>query len=398
MLPPLHRAQREIADLAVRFAVVAAGRRVGKSRLGSALCIATAAMRRRAWWVAPTYPMASIGWRMLRRLAVQIPYARIKEQDRMILFPGDGFVQVRSADNPDSLRGEGLDLTVIDECAFVVERAWTEALRPALSDRRGRALFISTPKGRNWFHRLYEYAATAGDPEWGAWRFSSYDNPFLDPAEIETAKKTLPERVFRQEYLAEFLEDGAGVFRNVLACVEQDRTISVPQAGRVYVAGIDFGRSEDYTVLCVFDVESGRCVFVDRFNTLEWTTQLVRIKAAAQTWRLQALIAERNSIGDPIISELRKSGVPVVPFLTTNATKQVLVDQLALAFEQKALTIPNEEFLINELLAFEGRTLPSGMTRYAAPEGMHDDGVIGLALGWHACLRQIGRKARQYEG
>jgi hypothetical protein len=194
-LPKLHKGQREVWNHPARFKVMACGRRWGKSRLGSLLCIAVASQEGRAWWVGPTYPVASVGWRMIRRIAVQIPGVQIRESERMIVMPGGGTVQVKSADNPDSLRGEGLNFVVIDECAFVKEDAWTDALRPALADRKGGALFISTPKGHNWFWRLWH---SANGADWKAWRFTSYDNPFLDGKEIDAARSQLPERTFSQ--------------------------------------------------------------------------------------------------------------------------------------------------------------------------------------------------------
>jgi len=155
-LPALHAAQAEIRDSEARFRVVAAGRRFGKTLLGSALCIAVAARGGRTWWVAPSYKMAAVGWRGIRQLAAQIPLTQVHKVRMLVTLPSGGTVQVRSADDPQSLRGEGLDFCVLDECAFMREEAWAEALRPALSDRQGGAMFISTPKGRNWFWRLYQ--------------------------------------------------------------------------------------------------------------------------------------------------------------------------------------------------------------------------------------------------
>ncbi len=195
LLPPLHSGQRGIAEHPARFRVLACGRRWGKTRLGAALCVAVGLHRGRAWWVAPSYKMAAVGWRLVRQLGQQVPGAQIKQADQMVLMPNGGTVQVRSADDPQSLRGEGLDFVVMDECAFIQEAAWTEALRPALSDRLGRALFISTPKGRNWFWRAWSRGQEGGH-EWASWRFPTASNPFIAASEIEAARESLPERVF----------------------------------------------------------------------------------------------------------------------------------------------------------------------------------------------------------
>lgn len=381
-LPPLHHWQRVIADDRTRFQVAACGRRFGKTRLGAARCIMTAGRGGRAWWVAPTYKTSEVGWRLIRRMAAQIPGADVKRVDRMVTLPSGGEIQVRSADNPDSLRGEGLDFVVVDECAFILEEAWQEALRPALSDRKGGALFISTPKGRNWFWRLWQRCIDEHDPEWRGWQLPTAANPYIDPAEIEAARLGLPERVFAQEYLAAFLEDGGGVFRRVMEAATAD-----PQDGAIggheYVFGVDWGRSSDFSCIIVLDVTLSAVVALDRFNQIDYSIQLGRLTALYERFRPRAIVAEANSMGQPLIEQLRNSGLPVVPFTTTAASKQVGVDALALAFERGALRIPADPVLIAELQAYEAERLPSGMLRYGAPDGMHDDTVIALMLAWH---------------
>lgn len=211
-LPPLHPGQQAVAASTARFRVVVAGRRWGKTRLAATVAVAEALQGRRCWWVAPTFPLATIGWRMLRSLARQVPGAEVRESERIIALPGGGFVQCKSADNPDSLRGEGLDLAVIDETAYVAAEAWTEALRPALADRRGRALFISTPGGLNWFHDLYQAAVRDTTGEWAAWHFRTADNPHIATEELEAARRSMPSRAYEQEIEARFLTNGGAVF------------------------------------------------------------------------------------------------------------------------------------------------------------------------------------------
>ena len=375
--PELHPGQREVWNDKARFHVLACGRRWGKSRLGSLLCLRVAINGGRAWWVAPSYPVASVGWRMIRRLAVQIPQTTIRESDRLVTLANGGMIQVKSADNPDSLRGEGLDYVVIDECAFVREAAWTEALRPALADRRGGALFISTPKGRNWFWRLWH---NADNVEWRAWRFTSYDNPFILPSEIDAARAGLPERIYQQEFMAEFIDDAGGVFRRVMdaATAPGDAT---PQPGQQYIYGIDWGKSNDWTVITILD-SAGVMVAMDRFNQIDYQVQLGRLDALVRRWPPATIIAERNSMGEPLIEQLQRVGLPVQPFQTTNATKTSALDALTLAFERGEIRILPDSVLIAELQAYEMERLPSGLLRYSAPDGMHDDCVMSLAMAW----------------
>jgi len=144
--------------------------------------------------------MAAVGWRGIRQLAAQIPLTQVHKVRMLVTLPSGGTVQVRSADDPQSLRGEGLDFCVLDECAFMREEAWAEALRPALSDRQGGAMFISTPKGRNWFWRLYQRGQDEHETDWASWQRPTSENPYIAASEIADARHDLPERIFAQEY------------------------------------------------------------------------------------------------------------------------------------------------------------------------------------------------------
>jgi phage FluMu gp28-like protein len=356
----------------------------GKTRLGALLCLSTGLQRGRAWWVAPSYKMAHVGWRLVTQLAAQIPGAEIKRADQVVALPGGGVVQVRSADNPQALRGEGLDFLVMDECAFIQEAAWAEALRPALSDRLGRALFISTPKGRNWFWRLFVRGQDAGS-EFQSWQFPTATNPYIAASEIEAARQSLPERIFQQEYLAMFLDDAGAVFRRVVEAATATEQAE-PVAGHRYVIGVDWAQQYDFTVLTVVDMATREVVLVDRFNQVDYVIQSNRLKALYQRFKPDQVIAEFNSIGQPIIERLQREGLPVAPFTTTNASKTAAIDALALAFEQSDIRIPNDPALIGELQAYEMERLPSGLRRFGAPEGMHDDMVMSLALAWQGVV------------
>jgi hypothetical protein len=315
-------------------------------------------------------------------MASKIPGAEIRRVDRQIFLPGGGEVSVRSADNPDSLRGEGLDFLVIDECAFVTEEAWTEALRPALSDRLGRAMFISTPKGRNWYWRIWRRGQEESGSEWMSWRFPTSANPYIDPAEIEAARQMLPEATFRQEYLAEFIEDAGSVFRNIRACIAAPP--DGPAPGHWYVMGVDWAQSHDFTALVVMDAAARQVVEIDRFNQIGWDVQRGRLAAMAARWGVAAIVAEQNSMGGPNIEALQREGLPVYAFQTTNQSKQNIMVALQLAFERREIGIPDDPVLISELEAYEATRLPSGRWRYEAPAGMHDDTVIALALALEA--------------
>jgi len=376
-----HAGQLEVHNSDARFKVLSAGRRWGKTRLGVNECLDAASKGGRAWWVSPSYKTSEVGWRPLRQLARRIPGAEVKLVDRSVALPGGGFVAVRSADNPDSLRGEGLDFVVMDECAFMQREAWTEAIRPALSDRLGRALFISTPKGRNWFWEIYQ-RGVQGEEGWQAWTFPTAANPFIQASEIEAARRDLPEIIFRQEYLAEFVDDQGGVFRRVQEAAVLDPR--EPETNRQYVAGVDVASSVDFTVVTVLDAETKEMVYLDRFNRVDYPVLIDRLESVYHRYNLTSMTVEANSIGRPVIDELVKRGLAIVAFTTTSATKQAVIQSLQAAFENAQIKVLNNPVLIGELLSFESKRAPSGSFTYSAPDGMHDDCVMSLAIAWNA--------------
>jgi len=348
------------------------------------MCIATAIEGGRSWWVAPTYKVANVGWRLATRLCLKIPGAIIRRGEKSIQFPDGGEFWVRSADNPDSLVGEGLDMVVIDECALIKEDAWIQSLRPALSDRKGKAIFISTPRGHNWFWRVWQRGNDSSFPTWKSWRFPTTDNPYIDDAEIEAARHDMPDRTFRQEYNAEFIDDAGGIFRMVTeAATAESQTQAID--GHQYIFGIDWAYSVDFTVVAVVNVTTRSLVHYDRFNGVDYTTQRGRIAGLAKRFKPISIIAESNAMGQPNNEELRKTIghlVTVTDFHTSNTTKASIIQSLAGAFERGDIKIINDAVLIGELQAYEGKRLEGGRVKYSAPSGMHDDTVIALALAW----------------
>ena len=379
--PHLHAGQLEVHRDPSRFKVLAAGRRWGKTRLGVNECIGVAIEGKRAWWVSPSYRTSEVGWRPLRQLSRKIPGTEIRLADRMVLFPGGGFVAIRSADNPDSLRGEGLDFVVMDECAFMQPEAWSEAIRPALSDRLGKALFISTPRGRNFFWDLYRRGGV--DPDWASFTYPTSANPYIQPSEIEAARAELPEIIFNQEYLAEFVDSEGAVFRRVHdAAILQP--LEQPLEGHQYSAGVDVAAAVDYTVITVLDVNTREMVALDRFNRVDYPVLEDRLLATYRKWHLDGMVVESNSIGAPVIDHLREHDINIIPFTTTNTTKHDIIQRLQSAFEHGLIHIIDNPILVGELLSYESKRTPSGNYTYSAPEGQHDDCVMSLAFAWYS--------------
>ena len=381
-----HKGQAEVHASTARFRVLACGRRWGKTRLGVNECLDVASKGGRAWWIAPSYKMSEVGWRPLRKMGTMIG-AEVRKVDRQIVLPGGGDVTVRSADNPDSLRGEGLDFVVMDEVAFMSEQVWLEAIRPALSDRQGKAMFISTPKGRNWFWRMFQLGLDGG--EWASWQRPTGDNPYIKTEEIEAARGMLPELIFEQEYLAVFLENEGAVFRNLLACKNApiDTHPGQHEKHRI-VVGVDWGKQSDFTAVSVGCVTCHQEIARDRFNKIDYAFQRGRLAALVGSWHPSGILPERNSMGEPIVEQLLRDGLPILTgpddtpgFMTTAQSKPQLIENLALVLERQQWQFQPDPIWTGELEACERQVSPvTGRSQYSAPEGMHDDTVIARAL------------------
>lgn len=343
-------------------------------------------------WGAPTFDQVWTGWEETRR-AVPISVGKFN-QSRMEASIGSGRILFRSLDDPDNARSKTADGIVVDEAPLVAEAAWSEVLRPMLMDTGGWFLALGTPKGQNWFWREFIAASELSDSiAWNAPTLGAeivngklvrkphpLENPNIPFSELEQMFRTMPERVFRQEILAEFMEDAGGVFRDVRGAIDVGRSANEsPKPDRSYTMGGDLARIEDYTVLTVFD-DKGRQVFWKRFNRISWARQISIIKGVAREYNAPLYI-DSTGVGDPIYEQLRKSGVRCKGYTMTNASKEAVIDNLAMGIEQGKLRLMDITEQTNELLAFQYELTPSRNVRMCAPEGMHDDCVIGLALG-----------------
>ena len=207
--------QQEVFDSPVRFKIVAAGRRTGKSRLAAWMLIINALQtdRGHVFYVAPTQGQArDIMWNTLLELGNPVVVSSHVNNMQIKLING-ATISLKGADRPETMRGVSLKFLVLDEYADMKPSVWETVLRPALADQKGHAMFIGTPLGRNHFYELYKYGELSDDPTYQAWHFTSYDNPLLDPEEINIAKKSMSSYAFRQEFMASFEALGSEIFK-----------------------------------------------------------------------------------------------------------------------------------------------------------------------------------------
>lgn len=234
--------QKEVFNSDKRFKVVAGGRRLGKSRL-SAITLLIEGLNcpegSSVMYIAPTLGMArTIMWELLHELGRDVIKSSHSNNLEILLINGRRIL-VRGADNPDSLRGVSLTYVVLDECAFVKPDTWQKIIRASLADKKGRALFISTPAGRNWFYDIYKLGLEETDEEWKSWHYTTKDNETIDPKEIEAAERTLSSFAFKQEFLSSFDNAGQELFKE-----DWLKTGPEPKQGE-YVIAIDLAGFEE---------------------------------------------------------------------------------------------------------------------------------------------------------
>ena len=330
-------------------------------------------------WVSPVYSQSNkVQKEMMQAIGASGIVKNCNYSENYITLKNGSEIIFRSAEKYDNIRGMTVDYGVLDEASFMKEDAWKEAIRPVFMVRGKKVLFISTPKGKNWFYELFQLAQSEDYPQYVSYTGSSYDTPYIDSQELEDAKKTLPENVFQQEYLAKFIDSGGEVFTNL------DKNLMPnwgPINSKIY-CGIDLGKQEDYTV-ATFINSAGQVVEIYRANAQEWSTMTREIIEGIKKYNATVMV-EVNSIGDVIYEQIKKVWQDTHPFITTSKSKNEIIEGLILDVNESNVMIPNSQlfpWLLNELEVFTYDYNPKTRSiRYGHPTGLHDDCVISLAI------------------
>ena len=373
-----HPGQRGILDGQTRFKVISAGRRFGKTMLAVewlAMLPGGALDGTPVAFFAPTYKLLLDVWTDMERTLKPVIRKANRTEMRIELITG-GKIDFWTLEDQDAGRGRKYASLVIDEAAHAryLQDAWERAIAPTLTDYKGEAWFISTPKGINFFHDLYQRGMDQAQTDWQSWHMPTTVNPYISSDEVARYKAELPELVFRQEYLAEFVTFGAGL-------VKPDMIIdSPPPKGLPVVLGVDLAISEkqgaDYTAIVamsrddrgivhVREVERHRC----GFNEV-----LERIKAAAARWQPTVIQVEQVQYQAAVVQELMRTTTLPVRGVRPDRDKLTRFLPLLTRYEQRMVRhdparVP--AWFRDELLSF--------------PEGEHDDGVDAASMA-HAGL------------
>ena len=384
----LHPGQERVVDAILgpeKYVTCVAPRQTGKSFVAQQVILywALTFPGCKIFWIAPTYAQAR---KPFDEIYDGIQAAGIiKSANRSnfeLKFKNSSVVYFKSVERPDNLRGYTGDFMICDEAAYYSEEVWSSVLKPIMLVKGKKVLFISTPRGMNFFKSMHDLGLDPEQQDYKTIRMHYSENPFVDQKEIEEARRTLPEHIYQAEYEGSFVDSGQTVFTNLDMCQFQQWPKA---AGRVYM-GVDLGRQGDYTVATVID-DTGKVLEIYRDNQKEWSYMIDQIVRLAQKWGAQVLV-EANSIGDVVFEQIKKQWAKTEPFNTTSSSKQQIIESLILAFNQETIKVPSRELfapLRFELEIFQYHYSPQARTvRYEAPSPHHDDCVMSLAIAWRA--------------
>lgn len=330
-------------------------------------------------WVSPVYKQSEKVYdEMCRAFGKSV----ISTNSQKLTIEINGSViQFFSAERYDNIRGFTFDYLVCDEFAFMAEEAWTEVLRATVLIKGKKVLLISTPRGKNHFYNLYNLDGV--NSQYKSFKMTSYDG-LANHLEIDGARMTLPEHVFKQEYLAEFLDSGAGVFQNLI-------TNTSPRLSKNNYAGIDLGRADDYTVLTIVN-DVGQMVYCERWRQNTWNNILNAMLPALKKYTPTCYI-EINSIGDVLFEQLKELYDNIQPFTTTSKSKTDLIETLQIAVQNEDFSILDIDWLKKEFDLFTYEYNPKTRNvKYSAPNGFHDDGVISTCLAYKCYKDRVTNK------
>jgi len=346
---------------------------------------------KRTLYATPKQEQAAFFWEKCNAaLAEAITAGLVKRNESLhtLKLEGhEGQIRAKTAWDANTLRGDYADLLILDEYAYMKPDAWAAVGAPMLLDNDGDAWFVSSPARKNHFYALYVRGLQDGE-RWKSWRFTSHENPHLSEQALAEIIQDMAEDDYKQEILAEFLENEGAVFRNLAACMKALKNAK-PQdhAGHRIVAGVDWGKQDDFTAISVFCADCRRELAHERFRKVDYHVQRGRLVSIVKKWGVKLIKPEANSMGQPIIDELSYDpglkGVSLKAFTTSQTSKPPLIQGLALAFEREQCQWLDDPLWTVELEAYEvSYNANTGKPVYSAPEGVHDDTMIARSLAW----------------
>ncbi len=375
---------QEILKPEVKFIILTTGRQFGKTMMAQNLILKWALETNDSvsMWVSPIYSQCRKVFEDLEKILYDSNLTTsLNKSNLEIEFINGSKIIFRSAERPDNMRGYTLDYLVVDEAAFVRDDTYNMVLKHTTIVKGKKVLFISTPKGKNYLYELSLRAQDENNEKYIHLKGTSFDSPYISEDELMDARRTLPEDIYKQEILGEFIDNGGEVFTDIDKYCVLSEWVG-PRPGVKYSAGIDFGRVNDYTVLSILD-DNKNLVYQYRDNNKPWQDIIENIIRILNQYKAHALI-EVNSIGDVLYEQIQRQYNNIEPFITSSSSKNEIIEDLIFNLNDGKMKLPNEQLcpaLFNELKSFTYTYSPrSRNISYGAATGAHDDTIMSLAI------------------
>lgn len=365
-----------------QYIVIASGRQVGKTEVSGHILLKWlfSLLSKKIGYIMPTYKQCKKIFRQIKEKIGVIKSVNFNMSDMLITYKNTS-IQFLSAESGDTIRGFTFWGLIIDEACFIHSDVFYSNILPTvmvnIDNNNGKLVLLSTPKSKNWFYN-YVYNPP---PKSFVTRFTSYEGGLISKEQLDRQKSQIPEHIFKNEFLGEFLENGNGIFKYKNAI--SDKTHKYDPKLQ-YTAGLDWGNSNDYTVLTIVD-NNYNVVLIKKWRQIDWSVLIKEISTTLRQWGQPTVYAETNGIGNMPTKELQKSYPRTIPFNTSNKSKIDIIHNLSVLFEDEKIKIPNDESLILELDNYEMKILAGGGITYNARQGFHDDMIMSLAF---ACQKQ----------
>jgi hypothetical protein len=373
--PYLTSYQKAILDSPARYTITAASTKTGKTA-SHIIWLFEQSLKLKenqsVWWVAPVYQQAEIAFRRMKSQVSEKGFFQSNESKLVLTTPMGSRIEFKSAEKPDNLYGEDVYAAVFDEASRSREDSWF-ALRSTLTATQAKCKLIGNVKGKkNWFYKLGE-RAKSGEANFEYFKITAYDaakEGIIELDEIEQAKRDLPDYVFKELYLAEPADDNSNPFghTNIDNCI-------TPMSGVPICYGIDLAKYTDWTVIIGLNQE-GSVAYFERFQK-DWSQTMSHIVKIIGT---TPAFIDSTGVGDPIVEQLQREHPRVKGFKFTSQSKQQLIEGLVMAVQGNNIGFPDGA-IADEMRNFEFEYSRTGV-RYTAPQGLHDDCVMSLALAW----------------
>jgi len=298
---------------------------------------------------------------------------------------------IRSATNPDSIVSKGYSLIIIDEAALISKEVFQKQILPTARRNGCKIVLISTPRGKNWFHDLFLKGQDPAEKMYISFKQPWWKRPNY-PKLLVDLMKDLPEHIRKQEFEAEFLDNSGGTFTN-LAAVFQGKPVEFesqqqewvhPKIDELikttdFVVAVDLAKMVDYTVITGFDSQTKEMVYYKRMNRMDYKKVLDDIHRTAAWLNYADIIYDGTGVGGSF-GDFLSADFNTHSFVFTNQSKNDLVNRLIIATEYCSIKMPNLTTVRHEFEVFRFNLTRTGMMSYSAPDGMHDDCVMSIAL------------------